>query len=110
MENFIDAIRSAVADDASNETRANGAQACRTILAALEARLGDSLAHVAPIAQMPAAPALQAIVGALRTMPGDQLLDVAIAKLRTLVPAGTEVSVQSVRIPLLPIDALRGQS
>lgn len=104
METLIDAIRSAVAASASAETRATGAQACRTILAALEAKPGESLASV-PVPTSP----LQAIIGAFRTMSPDQLMDLAIAKLKTALPAGAEVpSVSTVRIPIVPVDRFGG--
>ena len=97
MENLIDAIRAATADNATPEARAAGAQACRTILTALEAKLGQPLA-TAPAPSNTA----QAIIAALRDTPPDQLIDLAIAKLRALVPAQPE-TVQVVRIPLVPI-------
>lgn len=44
METLIDAIRLSIASDASVEARTAGARACRTILAALEAKAGEPLA------------------------------------------------------------------
>ena len=87
MDQLIETIRAAIAPDASAEARAAGAQACRTILAALDAASGQPLAAASPI---PASP-IASIVGALRGVPPDQLLDLAIAKLRAALPAGTEV-------------------
>lgn len=109
METLIEAIRAASAADATPQARANGAQACRTILAALEATQGQ------PLASAPAAPAapptpMHAIVGTLRNTPPEQLLDLIIAKLTAALPPGTDVpKVQSVSLPLVPIGALRGE-
>ena len=88
MDQLIEAIRAAVAPSASPEARAAGAHACRTILAALDAPSGQPLATPVPI---PASP-IATIVGALRGVPPDQLLDLAIAKLRAALPAGTDVA------------------
>lgn len=105
METLIDAIRHAVTANASAESRAAGAQACRTILAALDAKPGEPLAPSAA-----GTTPLQAIVGALRTMPLDQLLDLTIAKLTAALPAGTEIPpVHAVRIPLAPIAPIGGK-
>ena len=100
METHIDAIRAAVANNATPEARAAGAQACRTLLAALEATPGQPI-EAAP---QPGAP-LQAIVAALRGMPPEQVLDVAIARLKAALPADTAVeamprfNVQLVGVP-----------
>lgn len=106
MDTLIDAIRLSIANDASVEARTAGVHACRTILAALEAKAGEPLAPT-PVAATP----LQAIVGALRTMPLDQLLDLAITKLTAVLPPGTEVPpMHAVRIPLAPVAPLGGKS
>jgi hypothetical protein len=86
MEALIESIRAALAPEATTEARASGAEACRRILTALEPA-GEAVAATA------AAPDLIAtIAAAVRGMPADQLLDVAIAKLRSAVPAGAEVT------------------
>jgi hypothetical protein len=82
MDPLIDSIRAAVADGASDDAKDAGAQACRAILAALEAQGGAPLAS----APSPASP-IAAAVATLRTIPPDQLLDLVIAKLRLAVPA-----------------------
>lgn len=111
MENLIEAIRNAIASDASDEARAIGAQACRTILIALETPRGEPLeATAAPTATAgePVAP-IHAVVAALRGMPPDQLLDLAIARLKVALPPGTEVSpVRSLNVPLVAVPALTG--
>jgi hypothetical protein len=87
MNDLIAAIHAALDPSASADTRAAGASACRTILAALDATPGQPMA-AAP--QPP--PAIANIVSALRGVPPDQLLDLAIAKLRAALPAGAEVA------------------
>lgn len=87
METILESIRAAVAADASAEARAAGIVACRTILTALEASAGEPLAtstisNVSPIANAAAA---------LRGMPAEQLLELVIAKLRTIVPDGASL-------------------
>lgn len=98
MDNVIDAIRAAVAPDASPEAKAAGIAACRAIVAALEGTQAQSFAPVAP------ASPVAALVGALRGVPPEQLLDLAIAKLRAALPAGTEVApVRPIKIDLVPV-------
>lgn len=104
MDTLIDQIRAAIADDATPEARANGATACRTILAALDAKGGEPLATP----PTPITP-LQAVVAALSSTPPEQLLDLAITKLKAALPAGTEMQpVRRLNLPLLPVHTLRG--
>ena len=83
MNDLIEAIRIAIARDAPAETRAAGIDACRMILAALGATPGEPMLATAAPTPSPIA----AIVAGLRGVPPDQLLDLAIAKLRSIVPA-----------------------
>ena len=85
IDNLIDTIRAAVATDASDEARVAGAQACRTILSALETKQGEPLALTAPSP-------LTAIASVLRGMTPDQMLDLAIARLKAAVPAGADAA------------------
>ncbi len=96
MDALIEAIRAATVTGASDEIRSAGAQACRTILTALEAKPGQPLA-------VPGAADLAALVAGVRSVPVDQLLDLAIAKLRTMVPADSTQPVARLNIPLAPI-------
>ena len=100
MDQLIETIRMAVATNATAETRAAGATACRTILTALDATAGEPLAATAVPA--PNAQAV-AIASALRGMPMDQLADLLIAKLRTLVPPDPPgaPAVRRINIPLV---------
>jgi hypothetical protein len=84
MDNVINAIRAAVAADATPEARAAGVQACQATLAALQATPGETFQSTPRIEVGPTAAAVAAIV---RSIPPDQLLDLAIAKLRSMVPA-----------------------
>lgn len=99
MNDIVDAIRAAVAPEASADARAAGAAACR----ALAARLDPAGSPQRPII----APELvQQLVGVLRTMDIDQVLDVAIAKLRTLGPKEGATALPAARpfaIPMVPI-------
>lgn len=85
MEQLLEAIRAATQPDASDATKVAGANACRMLLAALETKQGDPLP--APVPMPTAAPDITALVASLKGVPVDQLLDLAIAKLRTMVPA-----------------------
>lgn len=106
MESLIEAIRAATTSGANDDARAAGAHACRTILIALEAKPGESLAPVA----VEASP-MQAVVAALRGMPPEQLLDLAIARLKAALPEGAQApSVQPVKFQLLPVAPLGGRS
>jgi hypothetical protein len=100
MDELIDAIRSATAADATTDARAAGATACRTLLIALEAQEGHPLA--APVA-IPQPQEVAALVAGLKGVPVDQLLDLAIAKLRALVPPDQAPRVASLAIPLVPM-------
>ena len=89
MENVIESIRAAIASDATPEAKAAGATACRAILAALESTPGQpiALSTVAPMSGSQIA----SVVSALRGVPPDQLLDLAIQRLRAGLPVGVEV-------------------
>ncbi len=89
MENVIDSIRAGLAGDATPEAKAAGATACRAILAALEGTPGQPLA--APTVLPFNGPQIAGVVSALRGVPPDQLLDLAIQRLRAALPAGVEV-------------------
>ena len=84
MDALIETIRSSVASDATDEAPAAGAQACRTILAALETPVGAPPAISPPVSSLP--PAAQ-MIATLRGVPAEQLLDLAIAQLRAKLPA-----------------------
>lgn len=82
-ETLVDSIRAALASDATAETRAAGASACRTILTALEATPGAPIGGATPV--VAPNPLAVAIAGMVRSTPPEQLLDLLIAKLGGLV-------------------------
>jgi hypothetical protein len=99
MEQLLDAIRAATVPNATDEIKAAGANACRALLAALEAKQGEPLAAPPPAAtsspkETPLIDAtqVQAAIRALGSMQPEQLLDLAIARLRAALPAGAEVA------------------
>src|SRR5688572_33423780 len=124
METLIESIRVAVQSDATDDAKHQGALACRTILTALEAKAGEPLVPPTPaptdattIVQSdqtatPAAPPIgpqqvAAIVGALRGLPPDQFLDLAIARLRAALPSeAARPTVAPVRFQIIPIGQL----
>lgn len=119
MDDLIEAIRVACASDATDDIKQRGAQACRTILTALDAKAGEPLAaptppltDTAPTAEtVPAGTQIAALVGALNGVPPEQLLDMAIARLRAALPKDTPAAaVAPLRfqiIPIAPIAAVR---
>src|SRR5687767_6801942 len=76
MTEMIDAIRAAVADGATPEQKELGAQACRTILTALGAERGKTMA-------MPDAPQPHPLAG----ITTDQALTMLIARLTAIAEA-----------------------
>lgn len=76
MNDMIEAIRAAVADGATAEQKAIGAQACRTILAALGAEPGKPIV-------LPGAPQQHPLAG----LTADQALAMLIARLTTIAEA-----------------------
>ena len=110
MNAFIEAIQTATGTDASDEARAAGAAACRAILASLEP--STQLARALPAALSAQMPQLIAM---LSKMDINELLDVAIERLRALNgtnPSATAAApVRRMQIPLVPIPpTLRSRS
>lgn len=102
MESLINTVREAITEGASEQARAAGAQACRALLAAFEAKIGEPLTTQPASASV--SPPIQALASALRGMTADQLLDTLIVRLKDAVPAGTDVAnVRSLKIPLVSI-------
>lgn len=101
MDPLIQTIHAAIAPDASDEAKHQGALACRTILATLEPRPAQPPTPVASAAQ------ITALVGALRGMPLDQLLDMAIDRLRKAVlNAGTAPAASPLQFQMVPVASL----
>lgn len=114
MDTLLDSIRAAITDGATDDTKRAGADACRAILAALDATPVAPLAvaQTAPDPDRPHIPPTAAgiatAIAALRNIPGDQLLDLAIAKLRALIPTeGAPTPPAAFRVPLVPLPVTR---
>jgi hypothetical protein len=86
MTNLLDCIRIATAEGATPEEKQAGAAACCAIYASLSPPPG------VPIT-VPHAPRSAVNL--------DQVLDLAVSKLRSLVPPGAEVHTTSLRFPFL---------
>jgi hypothetical protein len=97
MQELIEAIRVAVANDASAEQKATGVQACRTIIAALGSEPGKPI-------MLPGTP-LPAVTSRVSV---DQMLDLMIARLTTIAaerdaqPAPTVEPPRGLRVPVRP--------
>ena len=102
MEDLLNMIRSALAGDASDDVKASGAVACRTILARLEPTAAAPIAASAPPSQSPAE-TIASVVGMLRGVPPEQLLDLAITRLRAALPIDGRATPEEGR-PTTPID------
>lgn len=101
---LMEAIRLAVAADASDDVRSVGANACRTLLAVLETKPGDVMAPTAPTQ----ATSVAQLVGVLRDVPPDQLLDMVIGRLRAALPAEIATpQVQPVTFQLVKLPPIR---
>lgn len=111
MDDLIETIRVACASDATDDIKERGAQACRTILTALDAKAGEPLAAPPPPTEaaataesVPTGAQIAALVGALKGVPPEQLLDMAIARLRAALPKDTPApAVAPVRFQIIPI-------
>jgi hypothetical protein len=102
VDSLLEAIRVATNADATPESRAAGATACRTLLAAFDTSAGQQIAAAPPVASQVAA-----LIGALRGAPAEQLMDLAIAKLRAALPAGTVVpQTRPLKFQLIPVSQL----
>lgn len=106
IETLVQQIREAADPNTSEQTRAAGAQACRTLLAAFEARQGETLAQQSPTAPTPP---IAAVVNILRNTPVDQLLDLEIAKLQSITPAQEAMPRVSIRVPLVAVPKIGGR-
>ena len=99
MDDLIASIQAAFAEGATTEARTVGASACRTLLAALAPQVvTPEIAAVAP-----------QIAAAVRGMNFDQLLELAIAKLRALEAQRPRVTtseaprgISILRVPIPP--------
>jgi hypothetical protein len=104
MHELIEVIRAAVAEDAPAEAKQAGAEACRTILAALETEPGKPLAE-APVLAAPAAGPANPFA-ALAGLDLDRALDLVITRLRAALPEEKRAGLDArpgMRIQLVPV-------
>ena len=105
MEPLLEDIRIALAPDAPVEARAAAVAACQTIIAKLQ----PNTAEPSPAERSPTPSQIAGMVAALRGVPSEQLLDLAISKLRAALPAGTSAPQPSpLKFHIVPIPAPRG--
>jgi hypothetical protein len=99
MDALLESIRTALVPEASADAREAGANACRTILTALEAKPAEPMpATVVEPAQ------IAALITTMRGMPPDQLLELAIAKLRSMFPDEANVPrAAPMRLQFVPV-------
>ncbi|HEX4354853.1 MAG TPA: hypothetical protein VHZ95_18105, partial [Polyangiales bacterium] len=87
---------------ASPDARKAGAAACRTLLATLENGHLQPPPPAAP--EMPTAQGIASALVALRGVPPEQLLDLAIKQLRSKLPAGATVQpVAPIKFHIIPV-------
>ncbi len=108
MDALLEYIRTAVADGASHDMKHRGAEACRKIIAALEAEPGKPLS-------IASAPAPHPLAG----IDPEQALDMLIAKLAAALPTARResspapapvASAQALRIAFVSPPALSARS
>src|ERR1043165_1830565 len=91
-DELVSALRTALPADASPETRAAGASACRAILRGLEpAQVRNAAPPSSPNspASMLAGTPLGAALGALNSMPREQILELIASGLRAVLGHGS---------------------
>ena len=105
MKTLLNTIETAIAEGATTEARAHGAEAAMTLHTLLKAAPGTPLA---PQAQAPSP--LGQMVQRLRNTPQDLILDGLIAKLRSHLPSESEETTpsQGLRVPFIPLQMLKG--
>jgi hypothetical protein len=98
MDSLLDSIRIAISEGASDEERRRGADACRALVESFGGAQPSEPAQPAP-------PAANPFLG----MTPDQILELAIARLRgvakdgpTTAPAGIPIRITLVPVPRLP--------
>jgi hypothetical protein len=99
-DEIIAHIRAAFAPEATPEARTRAADTCRAILGVLAP---EKVAAATPSSSLPH-PNAAALASAVRGMPPDQLLDLVIARLRAVLPAGVEVpNASPISFHLIPV-------
>jgi hypothetical protein len=77
LDSLVASIRAAIVPDATPETRAIAATACRALLTALETNAGEPLTTAQPTPASPASPTspIVGLLARLASMPRDQMFD-----------------------------------
>jgi hypothetical protein len=88
-DELVAAIRAALASDASPEARSTGASACRTILRGLEPAPPRNGAPPSSPTSMLAGTPLGTALGALTSIPREQVLEFIVSGLRAVLGHGS---------------------
>lgn len=95
-DELVSAIRTALASEASPEARVTGASACRAILRGLEpAQVRNAVPPSSPAASMLAGTPLGAALGALNSIPREQILEFIVSGVRAMLGQGSPPTYQS---------------
>jgi hypothetical protein len=98
MSELIEAIRTAVAEGATAEQKGIGAQACRTILTALDTEPGKPIV-------LPGAPKPHPLAG----ITADQAIDLVIARLTTIADARETATANAATVATATANAATAQ-
>ena len=85
IDDLVSAIRNALAADATHEAKANAATACRVILRGLEPAPVRNGAPSSSLAGMLAGTPIGAALGAVGSMPREQILEFIVNGLRSVL-------------------------
>ena len=96
LDDLISTIRSALAQDAAADARSAGAIACRAILGVLEPPATRTVSPAAPSSPIGAA------LGAIGTIPREQLLEFVVGGLRSIFAQGSAPAYRSRPAPAPP--------
>ena len=91
LDRLISSIRASVAPGVSAETRSAGAAACRALLTALEAQVGEPLMPGVPATLRTPATTLASILTQLASMPREQILEFLRDRFPAAAPSATPV-------------------
>lgn len=89
VDDLVSAIRTALASDASSEARASGASAARAILRGLEPSPTRNGAPSSSPTSMLAGTPLGAALGALSSIPREQILEFIVSGVRAVLGQGS---------------------
>lgn len=109
MDAQLEIIRASLAEGADEQSRAAGAAACRAVLATLVPHEPTTIDAPTPPPANALPAELAAMFAMLKNVPVDQLLDLAINRLRAALPAGAVVapSGPTLKFHLLPTPPMR---